>query len=216
MKQSFALLIILFTLTAGTFPNDRPEFSYKAYGNIANYFESEKDLLSFFEFTKGDVVAEVGANNGQNIAGLSILTDSITFYAEDIDAKSLNEKDLLKTVSKTGKYKKVQTNTFKLQIGTEKETLLPDSSCNKIILSSTFHEFTYMDDMINDLYNKLKPGGKLYILESKCYAKTHKNYSAEETIAILNKHLLKLLQKDGKNLTGATGLFRLIVQKPLL
>ena len=127
----------------------------------------------------------------------------------EIDAKNLNEKDFKKLVSKAEKYKKVQTNTFKLQIGTEKASLLPDNSFDKIILSATFHEFTYMDEMISDIYKKLKPKGKLYILESECLNKDHKNYSAEQTAAILQKHNFSLLKKDGKNLNGASGLFRL-------
>ena len=70
----------------------KPAFSYEAYGNVANYFEHEKDLVDFFEFEKGDVVAEVGAADGENIGGFSLLSDSITFYVQDIDPKSMNAK----------------------------------------------------------------------------------------------------------------------------
>jgi hypothetical protein len=66
------------------YQKDRVDFSYKVYGNFANFFESENDLLGFFEFKKGDIVAEIGANKGQNIGGLLLLTDSLTFYAQDI------------------------------------------------------------------------------------------------------------------------------------
>lgn len=213
MKHLFITLIAFLTLTSGTYQDSKPDFSFKTYGNIANYFENENDLLHFFEFKKRDVVSEIGAGDGQNIAGLSLLTDSITFYVQDINAKTLNEKSFNKIIAKCEKYKKPLTNTYKLLIGTEKASLLPDNSFDKILLSATFHEFTFMDEMISDIYKKLKSGGKLYILESECLNKDHKNYSAEQTAAILQKHNFSLLKKDGKNLNGATGLFRLIYTK---
>ncbi len=216
MKTVLTLLLFAASFCFGqevkTLQNDR-EFSYKIYGNIANYFESEKDLLDFFEFEKGDVVAEVGAGNWQNMAGLSILTDSITFYAEDIIAGNLSEKDLAKALSKTEKYKQIQTNTFKLQIGNEKETLLPDNTFDKIILSATFHELTYMDEMISNIYKKLKPGGQLYILESECLSKTHKNYTSEQAFQIVQKHNFNFVKKDGKDINGAKDLYRLVLIK---
>lgn len=216
MKIAFTLLfftaIVCFGLNVKTPQNDR-EFSYKIFGNIANYFESEKDLLDFFEFKKGGFVAEVGAGDWQNVIGLSILTDSITFYAEDINSENLHEKGLEKTLSKIVKYKQVQTNTFKLLIGKEKETLLPNNTFDKIILSATFHEFTYMDEMIRDIYKKLKSGGQLYILESECLSKTHKNYTAEQAFQILQKHNFNFVKKDGKDINGSTGLYRLVLVK---
>lgn len=211
MKVLLSLLLFISCIccgqTARTPQNDR-EFTWRIFGNIANYFENEKDLLDFFEFKKGNVVAEVGAGRWENVVGLSLLTDSITFYAEDIETKNLQEKDLEKVLSKTKKYR-TRANTFKSQIGTEKESLLPDATFDKIILSSTFHEFTYMEEMISDLYKKLKPNGKIYILESKCGNKDHKNYTAVQAEEILKKHGFNLLAKDGKNINGATGLYRM-------
>lgn len=216
MKALLSLLLFISCICSGqttkTLQNDR-EFSWRIFGNMANYFENERDLLDFFEFKKGNVVAEVGAGKWENVVGLSLLTDSITFYAQDIDAKNLQDKDLEKALSKTEKYKWTRYNTFKSQIGTEKESLLSDNSFDKIILSSTFHEFTYMNEMISDLYKKLKSNGKIYILESKCGNKDHKNYTAVQTEEILKKHGFTLLAKDGKNINGATGIYRMAFVK---
>jgi len=216
MKIAFTSLLLIssvcFSQNVKTLQNDK-EFSWHDYGNIANYFESQKDLLDFFEFNKGDVVAEVGAGTWQNVVGFSILTDSITFYAEDINSENLHAKGLEKTLGKTLKYQKPQTNTFKFQIGNVKETLLPDNTFDKIILSATFHEFTFMDEMIFDIYKKLKPGGKLYILESECLSKTHKNYTAEEAFQIIQKHHFNFVKKDGKDINGAKNLYRLVLVK---
>ncbi|HEY1040141.1 MAG TPA: methyltransferase domain-containing protein, partial [Bacteroidia bacterium] len=191
----------------------KPAFSYKIYGNIANYFENETDLVDFFEFQKGQQVAEVGTGNGHNIAGFSLISDSISFYAQDIDIKALNEKSFAKALDKVKKYKSSNTCTFKLCIGTEKATNLPVASFDKIILSASFHEFTFIDEMLSDIYKKLKPGGKLYVVESKCLAKTHKNYTSEEVIGFAEKNRFKLAKKDGKDLNGSSGLYRLIFSK---
>ena len=216
MKTISALLLLIpfiyFGQEVKTLQNDR-EFSYKIFGNIANYFASEKDLLNFFEFKNKDVVAEVGAANWQNVIGLSILTDSIAYFAEDIDATNLHIKGLVKSLPKITKYKPNQTNSFDMTIGKEKETLLTDNLFDKIILCSTFHEFKFMDEMIADLYKKLKPGGKLYILESECLNKEHKNYTAKQTTEILKKHNFALLKKDGKDINGAKGLYRMVFAK---
>ena len=207
------LLFTFFASTNSTFLKEKPVFSYKTYGNIVNYFEDEKDLLSFFNFKKGDFVAEVGAANGQNIGGLSILMDSITLYAQDINIVALNQNNLDKVINKTKKHKNPTTCKFQLCIGTEKSTNFPDNSFDKIILCSTFHEFTFMDEMLTDIYKKLKSGGQLYILESVCLNKTHKNYSAEETIVLVKKINFNLVKKDGKDLNGSSGLYRLIFRK---
>ena len=209
---SLFILFLVFFITNFK-DKGKPAFSYKVYGNIANYFENEKDLIGFFKFQKGQQVAEVGTGNGQNIAGLSLVADSVSFYAQDIDTRALNEKSLAKALDKTKKYKNPNTCIFKLCIGTEKATNLPDASFDKIILSTSFHEFTFIDEMLSDMYRKLKTGGRLYILESKCLAKTHKNYTPEEVVSFAEKNDFKLAKRDGKDINGSSGLYRLIFSK---
>ncbi len=208
----FAATFLSALFTHSLYSQSKAAFSYKVYGNIANYFENEQDLLGFFEFKKGDVVVEIGAATGENVVGLSLLTDSITFYAEDIDLIALNKKNFDKEIKKRKKYKKINTNTFEFVIGTEKFTNLPDQFFDKIILSATFHEFTYMDEMIEDMRKKLQPGGRIYILESICLSPDHKNYTAEQTIDIMKKHGFKLVKKDGKDLNESTGLYRVVFE----
>src|ERR1051325_946070 len=207
MKTTIIIAITLL-LNAGASPGKHPSFSYKTYGNLANFFENENDLLDFFGFKKGDVVAEVGALDGQNIAGLALLTDSISFYAEDIDAKTLNPKHFDKLIARSRRMKPGMSNTFPLVIGTESSTLLPDKSFDKIFLSITFHEFSQMDEMLDDIYSKLKSGGKLYILEGHCFNPAHRNYTAEQTISIVQQHHFTFLKRDGKDLNNGTGLYR--------
>ncbi len=215
MIKYFLSLLIFISLANGTVPGpqEKPPFSYKVYGNFANFFESENDLLTFFEFKKGDVVAEIGAANGENIAGIGILCDSLTLYAQDINAKALNQENFDKVIKHCRKYKSPVTCKFNWCIGTEKASLLPDAAFDKIILSATFHEFYYMDDMIADIAKKLKQNGRLYILESHCGGEGHKNYTADEASIILKKYHFSFVKKDGKDLNGSKGLYRLIFVK---
>ncbi len=212
-KNKYILIItVLIGLTSATSIKINPKFSYKIYGNVASYFENENDLLNFFEFKKGETIAEVGAFDGQNIGGFSILTDSIIFYAQDIDSINLTQKKIDKIIKRCEKHKKTITNTFHICIGTEKSTNLPDTTFDKIVLISTFHEFTFVDEMMTDIYRKLKPSGKLYILETRCLS--HNNYkTADETITMMKKYNFHLVKKDGKDINNSEGLYRVVFNK---
>lgn len=208
-KFFFILLsVAAIGLTSGT---TKPDFSYKIYGNVANYFENENDLRTFFDFHKGDIVAEVGAGNGDNMFGFTIVADSVTFYVQDIDTNALSQKNFDKIVKHCKKLKKPLTNKFHRCIGTVTQTNLPDNTFDKILLISTFHEFTFMDEMMIDIYKKLKPTGQLYILEVHCLS--HKNYTADETITMMKKYNFSLVKKDGKDINNSSGLYRTIFSK---
>jgi hypothetical protein len=185
-------------------------FSYKTHGNMANYFKDTADLLQFFECKNGEVIAEIGANDGQNIGGLGLLMDSCNFYIQDINPKALNEKTWKKVWQNGVKNGLSAKHQFHLVIGNEKASLLPQTAFHKIIMVSAFHEFTWMDEMITDLISKLLPHGKIYILESHCYTPSHKNYNMDETISIMEKHGLVLVKKDQTQHNGSTGLYKLV------
>ena len=212
-KLYLLFFVTVVALSSVTLGENKPKFSWKAYGNVANYFENENDFISFFDFHKNDVIAEIGAGHGENMCGFNLITDSVTFYVQDIDTVALSEANFEKVVKRCKKSKKPFTNTFYRCIGTEKSSQLPDSTFDKIILSATFHEFSFMDEMIADIYKKLKPAGQLYILESHCFSETHENYTADETIEIMKKHNFTLVKKDGKDLNKSTGLYRMIFKK---
>jgi ubiquinone/menaquinone biosynthesis C-methylase UbiE len=189
----------------------KTEFSYKTFGNVANYFESEQDMRTFFDFRKGDVIAEIGAGDGNNIKGFTRITDSLSIYVQDIDSVVLSEKNFNKIVNQCNKIKQPSTNKLQRCIGTYTESKLPENTFDKIILVSTFHEFSSMDEMMTDIHTKLKPGGQLYILETRCLS--HKNLSLEETIEILKKNRFVLVKSDGKDINNSTGLYRTVFKK---
>lgn len=214
MKKTIGILILTMLLIESfTFKKEIP-FTYKEYLNLVNYFDSKSDVTNFFEFKKGDVVADIGAGEGKYEGAFSLLTDSVTFYCEEIDSKLLNEKKMDKMVKHYTEIKDgTQTNTFKFCIGTEKSTNLPDNTFDKVIILSAFHEFTYIDEMIEDIKKKLKTNGKIYILDAHCTEKGHVNYTLEQVNEKMKQHGLSLMKNDATNSKNVKNLYKAVYVK---
>jgi ubiquinone/menaquinone biosynthesis C-methylase UbiE len=125
--------------------------------------------------------------------GFTQIASNTTFYMQDIDSNILSKKVFDKKVKQCIKLN--QANKFRRVIGAVNYTNLPDNSFDKIILVSTLHEFTYMKEIILDIYSKLKPNGKLYVLETHCLS--HKNTTVDESVDVITKQNFTLLKKDG-------------------
>lgn len=163
-------------------------FKYKTFLNLTNYFENKREVVDFFDFNKGEQVADIGAGEGKYEGAFSLLFDSVSYFVQDIDSTVLSQRKLKKVVDHYASLKPgVQSSNFQLCIGTEKCTNLSEGSFDKVVMISSLHMFTYMDDMIRDIYKKLKHGGKVYILDAHCSKKGHVNYSSEQVIAIMEK-----------------------------
>ncbi|MBA2610522.1 MAG: methyltransferase domain-containing protein [Bacteroidetes bacterium] len=186
MKKYFLFLIILSFISlnyfAQKYAGELAKTEFNLEGKKLNSFyemsETKKTFLNFTEIKKGDVVAEIGAANGVNPGIMSTFCDSVTFYAQDIDEKTLSQDHLNSTVAYYLKFKtKGQTNTFKRVIGTITNSNLPDGLFDKIFIILSYHDFDKKDEMLDDIYKKLKPDGKLLINDGfsfpgdtiKCY-----------------------------------------------
>lgn len=129
-------------------------------------FETKDQLRNFIDLKKGNIVTEIGAADGINIGVMSMVYDSITFVAQDIDTKVLNNKTFNKTIKKYTKYRQTpQTNKFEKVIGTMTSTNLPDNKFDELFIINSFHDFDKQDEMLDDIYKKLKPDGRFILLE---------------------------------------------------
>ena len=138
------------------------------YGFAFNREESEgyRSLMEIYGIQNGQTVADVGAASGWLEGVFSVMTDSVTYYVQDIDTVYLNEDQLGKVVSHFSSLRSTpQTNQFKLVIGTKSKTNLPDNTFDRIIINNTFHEFTAINKMLRDIATKLKPGGQVIVGE---------------------------------------------------
>lgn len=133
-------------------------------------FETKNQFIQFMDIKPGDHVAEIGAGDGINIAVLGLVFDHVNFVAQDIDAKSLNDKKFQKLIRKNSNRRSTQqTNHFERIIGTATSTQLENGAYDKIIIVNSLHDFDKPDPMLDDIYTKLKSDGKLILLEGLSY-----------------------------------------------
>ncbi len=140
------------------------------YNFFVNMFETKKQLYDFMEINKGETITEIGAAEGYNLGVIAMLYDSLTIYAQDIDAKTLSKKELHKTIKYYSKKRSTkQTNEFVRVIGTTDSSRLPINTFDKILIINSYHDFDKKDEMLDDISNKLKPNGQLIILDGYSY-----------------------------------------------
>ena len=137
------------------------------YETIADLLQQKEKELNFYDFQSGQTIASIGAQCCHWEAAYAAATDSLTFYLEDIDTTYFKKSqtdfawhyyDSLRI--------KPMTSQYKMVIGDERSTSLPENVFDKIIIINSFHEFTYPTEMLTDIKKKLKPGGVLYIDEA--------------------------------------------------
>jgi|SRR5579871_2984871 len=130
---------------------------------VEKQFDSQ---VKFYDFHPGEMVASIGAQCANWEAVFAALTDSVTFYLEDIDSISLNEKQVNFAWEYYSKLRGQPITCYhKIVIGTETTTNLPDSFFDKILIINSFHEFNDKATMLSDLRKKLKRNGTLMIDE---------------------------------------------------
>jgi ubiquinone/menaquinone biosynthesis C-methylase UbiE len=131
-------------------------------------------------FTRGDVIADVGAANGSIEAMLSMFHDSLTFYIQDIDTSVCNQNTINKVVTN---YQNLNgrpfANEFIVINGSDDETNLPDNTFNKILMLWTYEYFKNPKGIMTDLRQKLKPDGLMYIINPNIDNESGKVMTAE-------------------------------------
>jgi tetratricopeptide (TPR) repeat protein len=146
------------------------------YGYALSKKECEEDfgtLLAALNPKKGEKIAEVGAASGWVLGALSVFTDSITYYVQDIDPHYSNQEQMDKMVAHYSHVRGTpQTNSFYFVLGDMQSTHLPDNTFDKVLINNSFHEMTKADEMIADMKKKLVPGGVIVINEA--YANSYR------------------------------------------
>ncbi len=172
-------------------------------------------ILSYMDLKSGEVLADVGASSGCFNAMMATLTDSVTYYIQDIDTACLNEKEFDKILNyytkQSGKSLK-ERNKFYIVIGGMEQTNLPDNTIDKIYTNGTFHAFSNAESIMKDLHKKLKTNGLIFIREDinfgqeikYCPDKKCGNQlsSYENFINVLEKSGFRLVEK-GKDFSGS-------------
>ena len=163
-----------------------------------------EDGFKAYEISAGDNVAEIGAASGWLTAAFSVLSDSVTYYIQDIDTNLLNQTQFDAVIKHFSEQRLTkQTNNFHFVVGSETSTNLPEELFDIIIINNSFHEFSETSSMMDDIVKKLKPRGRLVIHESfanddmkvhhsGCNIKAYKVSEVEELLAPSGLYLTKM------------------------
>ncbi|NBB29455.1 methyltransferase domain-containing protein [Cellulophaga sp. BC115SP] len=125
-----------------------------------------KKSFEAYQLHTGDVIASIGAASGVWEIGLASMQSGLTFYIQDIDEYSCNEEE----VAYAKAYWERQLGraidgTFYAILGTPQKTNLPKNTFDKVLIINAFHEFQYLEEMLHEVSQILKPVGKLIIEE---------------------------------------------------
>ena len=114
-------------------------------------------LLKNLALQKTDVVADIGAGSGYHVFRMAPKVKDGKVFAVDLQPEMLEELRLRK---RQGKFSNVEVIE-----GTEQSVNLPPGSVDKILMVDVYHEFSYPVEMLSSMYNALKPGGQIYLIE---------------------------------------------------
>ncbi|MFT5778796.1 MAG: tetratricopeptide (TPR) repeat protein [Crocinitomicaceae bacterium] len=213
------LLILLFT---GNFAYSQDEEDKYVNPDVTSVYSTHperpfrygfpyerSEILSTFEdrfiaygIKSGDVVAEIGAASGWLQGVFSVLSDSVTYYIQDIDTNVLNKKQFDAVIEHFSAQRITpQTNNFHFVLGTETGSNLEVATFDLIIINNTFHEFTEVGPMMDDIITKLKPGGRLVISEAFANPDLKVRHGGCEKKAYTVATVEELLQSSGLYLT---------------
>jgi predicted methyltransferase len=166
------------------------------YKSMADLLKMQQKEIGFYDFRSGQTIASIGAQCSHWEAAYAATTDSVTFYLEDIDSSKFKKSQVEFAWNYYATLRgKSMTSDYKMILGDERSTSLPENTFDKILVINSFHEFTFQTEMLADIKKKLKPGGVLYIDEalSKKPGQLHgicnkPMLTNEETIAVFEKN----------------------------
>jgi SAM-dependent methyltransferase len=149
--------------------------SFKGHSSYCRVYSSaDSSTINYFlEFTNkqficnGDSVLSIGAGSGGREFLISLFTDNILFYLEDLDTSCITKKriDSIYLPHYSSLREKSITNNFITISGTDTTVFLKDNSVNKVFIYNVYHHFLNDIAVIKDCKRVLIEGGKLIIGE---------------------------------------------------
>ena len=117
--------------------------------------------IKFYDISDGEVIGEVGAGTGTFSLILNIIKPDNVLYVNDVDWV------YLEYISRVLNRSESQFNTDNIHIvkGNKSSTTFQQASMDKIIIRNTYHHFSKKQKMLKSIYESLKPGGRMYILD---------------------------------------------------
>lgn len=115
-------------------------------------------LIDVLELKAGSTVADIGAGDGdQTLAIARHIGEAGTIYSTELGDEQLEE--LRESVSNS------DFNNISVLKGHPQKTNLPQECCDAIYLRRVYHHITSPEKFNASLYQSLKPGGRLAIID---------------------------------------------------
>ena len=149
--------------------------------------ENPQAVIEHLDLKPTDTVADLGTGTGYFAFRIANLVPEGKVYAVDI------QPEMLEVVSQIEEENNI-TNVETI-LGTEDNPNLPENSVDLALMVDAYHEFAYPREMISNLYNSLKPGGRVVLVEYR-----------QENPMIMIKPLHKMSQKQVKKEMKAVNL----------
>ena len=141
--------------------------------------EQPQAVVEHLDLQPTDNVADIGTGSGYFAKKIAPLVSQGTVYAVDV------QPEMLEVVNKVKEENNI--DNIETVLGTEDNPDLPKNSIDLALMVDAYHEFAYPREMMNNLYNALKPGGKVVLVEYR-----------QENPMIMIKPLHKMSQKQVK------------------
>lgn len=169
---------------------------------------SLQQSLETYQFKPYEIIASVGASSGIWEIWFASQVDNLTFYLQDIDPQNCNQEEIDYGINYYEKLsQKKIIGKFTPIIGTQHRTNLPVNFFDKILIINSLHEFLFVNEILKDIKNCLKPSGKLFIEEqiAKTSGEIHEGcgkclFTQDEWIDCLDRNgfeLANMVDKGG-------------------
>lgn len=119
--------------------------------------EMPDEVIANMSLKPDQVVADIGAGTGYFAFRMAQLLPEGKVLATDIQPEMLAIME----------QRKQQTGISNVEtvLGTIENTGLPPDSVDAVLLVDAYHEFSHPFEMMQSIYNALKPGGRLFLVE---------------------------------------------------
>ena len=145
--------------------------------------EQTQVLVKNLDLAPTDVIADIGAGSGYFAFRMAPLVSKGKVVAEDIQPEMLA---MIKEKLKQQPYDNIET-----VLGTDQDPNLAAESIDKVLMVDVYHEFFYPWEMMTQLVNALRPGGRVYLVE-------YRMEDPEVPIKRLHKMTAKQARKEMK------------------
>lgn len=158
--------------------------------------EKSSLLMANLPLEKDFTIADIGAGTGYFTIRMAELVPEGKVLAVDIQPEMLAIIDRKKAELEVNKVQSIE--------GTVTNPNLPGNSVDMLLMVDVYHEFSHPYEMMTAIYNALKPGGKVVLVEYRM---------EDETVPIKRLHKMSLDQ--AKKEMEAVGL-HFVENKPML